>query len=81
MIARKWSMLLQEMVPIVVNLVYDRKSISSGTFNSHILWFLWIIMISINWGNRSKCAKSKELKVTCLNGGTYWALPASFGFC
>lgn len=69
------------MVPIVENLVYDKKSISSGTFNSHILWFLWSIMISINWGDRSKCAKSKELEVTCLNGGTHWALPASFGFC
>lgn len=85
MIAWKWSMLLEEKVPIVENLVYDKKkkkkAINSGTFNSHILWFLWIIMISINWGNRSKRAKSKELKVMCLNGGTHWALPASFGFC
>lgn len=37
-------------------------------------------MISINRGNRSKCAKTKEFKITCLNGGTQ-NLPSSFGFC
>lgn len=47
MIAWKWSMLLQEIVPIVENLVHDKKSIGSTATSWDFYGLLWLALIEV----------------------------------